>query len=447
MSEGWARAALIAYRVAGAAVYPLIGPYIDWRASRGKEDRDRRRERYGFAGAERPATGPLVWVHAASVGESVAVAPMVREIAGGDIRIVMTTGTVTSAGVVRQRLADAVVHQYVPLDLKPAVDRFLGHWRPDVAIVAESEIWPTTVMELARRRIPQILVNARLSDRSFERWKRAPGLAEALLGRLSHVVAQSDIDGERFHVLGARAVTIAGNLKADTAPPPFDPIALRDWKRAIGSRPVWAAVSTHAGEEDLAAVAHAALRARHGRLLTVVVPRHVERAAVLERAFAAKGLKVVRRSSGAVLEDDTDILLGDTIGEMGLYLRLTEIAFVGRSLFSQGGQNPLEAAMLGTAILSGRYVQNFRDAYQRLLKNGGARLVKDGDALQDVLGQLLAEPELRGRMMTAAADTVGEMRGALTRTLQALEPFLHPLRLDVGLDSRSVRSGAPQPQR
>lgn len=441
MSEVWARTALTAYRMMGAVAYPLLGPYVGWRASRGKEEVGRRRERYGFPGAPRPGDGPLIWVHAASVGESAAVMPLVREIAEEKIRIVMTTGTVTSAAMVRDRLGGAVVHQYVPLDLKPSVSRFLDHWRPDVAIVAESEIWPMTMLELGRRRIPQILVNARLSDRSFRRWKSAPSLAEALLENLSHVVAQSDIDGERYHLLGARAVTVAGNLKADTSPPPFEPQALRELKDAIGHRPVWAAISTHQGEEEMAAGAHLALKAENRGLLTIIVPRHIERADALEKAFLAKGLRVVRRASGVAPDADTDILLGDTMGEMGLYLRLTEIAFVGRSLSGQGGQNPLEAAMLGTAILSGRYVQNFRDTYQRLLKNGGARLVKDQEALTVMVGQLLREPDLRLKMIDAAGETVGEMRGALARTMQALEPFLHPLKLAISLDNRGERLG------
>lgn len=440
MSQGWARTALTAYRVAGAVAYPLLGSYVGWRTTRGKEEPGRARERYGYPGAERPGDGPLIWVHAASVGESNAVMPLVREIAAENIKIVMTTGTVTSAAMVRDRLGSAVVHQYVPLDLRPSVSRFLDHWRPDLAIVAESEIWPMTMLELGRRRIPQILVNARLSDRSFKRWKSAPSIAEALLENLSHVIAQSDIDGERYHLLGARAVSVAGNLKADTSPPPVDPKALYALQGAIARRPVWAAVSTHEGEEAMAGEVHLGLKPQHPELLTIIVPRHVERADALEKALTAKGLRVARRSTGALPEYDTDILLGDTMGEMGLYLRLTEIAFVGRSLAGQGGQNPLEAAMLGTAILSGRYVQNFREIYQRLLKNGGARLVQDEAALGAMVAQLLGEPDLRRRMAGAATDTVGEMRGALGRTMQALEPFLHPLKVAISLE----RSGQPR---
>ncbi|KQT87981.1 lipid IV(A) 3-deoxy-D-manno-octulosonic acid transferase [Aurantimonas sp. Leaf443] len=435
MSDAFAKAALSAYRLAGSLAYPMLGPYVGLRVSRGKEEAARRRERYGVAGTERPA-GPLVWVHAASVGESMAVAPLVRLIAESGIAVVMTTGTVTSAALVEDRLGDCAIHQYVPIDMKGPVCRFLDHWRPDLAIVAESEIWPLTMTELARRRVPQVLVNARLSDRSFKRWKSAPWLAEALFEGLAHVVAQSDIDGERFHVLGARTVTVAGNLKADVQPPPDQADEVAALRHVLGDRPRWAAVSTHAGEEAIVAETHLTLKERHERIVTVLVPRHADRGETIARDLEKLGLSVRRRSLGEMPDETTDILLGDTMGEMGLYLRLIDIVFMGKSLVGQGGQNPLEAAMLGSAILSGRYVQNFRDVYQRLLKNGGARLVADGEGLVDYVDQLLTEPELRARMAAAANVTVGEMRGALARTLQALHPFLHPLRLSLSLEQR-----------
>ncbi len=426
MSERGARMMLSAYRYIGAAAYPLIGPYVAWRASKGKEDRSRSRERYGVAGRERP-DGPLVWVHAASVGETIAVVPLVRNILDYGINVVLTTGTVTSAKVVEERLPERVIHQYVPLDLKPAVSRFLNHWKPDLAIIAESEIWPMTILELGARRVPQVLVNGRMSDRSFASWKKRASLAEALFENLAHVVAQSEIDGERFRALGARPVTVSGNLKVDTAPPPADEKALHALKRQIGARPTWAAVSTHDGEEAMAAEVHVALRARHRSLLTIVVPRHPERADALVAEMRGRGLAVARRSLGEKIASDTDILLGDTIGEMGLYLRLTEIAFVGRSLSSSGGQNPLEPAMLDTAVLSGRNVQNFRESYQKLIESGGAKLVKDRNMLAGAVNYLLSNEIARHDMMAAAAATVEEMRGALAATMRALEPYIQPL--------------------
>ncbi|MGF7005974.1 lipid IV(A) 3-deoxy-D-manno-octulosonic acid transferase [Aminobacter sp. BE322] len=426
MSERWARAFLKAYRYAGAAAYPMVGGYVAWRTSKGKEDKNRRRERYGFASRERP-DGPLIWFHAASVGETIAVVPLIESILDYGINVVLTTGTVTSAQVAEERLGSRIIHQYVPLDLKPAVSRFLDHWLPDLAIIAESEIWPMTILELGARNVPQILVNGRLSDRSFKSWKKRAYIAEALFENMAHVVAQSDVDGERFRALGARPVTVSGNLKVDTAPPPVDERALHMLQRQIGRRSTWAAVSTHDGEELVAAEVHAMLRNRHRGLLTIIVPRHPERAAAVAAQIVSLGLKVARRSTGDRIMPDTDILLGDTIGEMGLYLRLTEIAFVGRSMTSEGGQNPLEPAMLDTAVLSGRNVQNFRDTYQRLIDKGGAKIVRDRDMLAGAVNFLLGNEIARHDMMAAGASTVEEMRGALARTLKALEPFIHPL--------------------
>lgn len=226
MSSLRAHLALSGYRWIGSAIYPLVWSYLAIRAAKGKEDPARRRERYGHASAPRPQ-GPLVWFHAASVGETNAVIPMIKEIRRRGIHVVLTTGTTTSARVVAERLGSGVIHQYVPLDFKPAVSRFLNYWEPDLAIIAESEIWPMTILELGRRHIPQVLVNGRLSDRTFARWKRRPALADALFENLALVIAQSDIDAERFRTLGALPVMVSGNLKVDTDAPPHDPQALR----------------------------------------------------------------------------------------------------------------------------------------------------------------------------------------------------------------------------
>ncbi|WP_311029805.1 lipid IV(A) 3-deoxy-D-manno-octulosonic acid transferase [Mesorhizobium koreense] len=438
MSEGWARAVLGAYRWTGAAAYPLIGGYVAWRASKGKEDPVRRRERYGFAAYPRPA-GPLIWMHAASVGETNAVIPLIEHILSLGINIVLTTGTVTSAGVASERLGDRVLHQYVPLDLKPAVRRFLNHWAPDLAIIAESEIWPMTILELGARRVPQVLVNGRLSDRSFRSWTKRASIAEALFENLAHVVAQSDLDAERFHALGARPVTVSGNLKVDAGPPAFAGEVLADFRSHVGNRHVWAAISTHEGEEAVAADAHKLLRSRHPDLLTIIVPRHPERADTLAARFAADGLKVARRSLNQPVGEDIDIFLGDTIGEMGLYLRLTEIAFVGRSLVGEGGQNPLEPAMLETAVLAGRNVQNFRETYQRLIDRGGARLVRDRDMLAGAVNFLLNNDRARHDMMAAGLAAVDEMKGALERTMRALDPYIQPLVVKARLEDGNGR--------
>ncbi|TCL96375.1 3-deoxy-D-manno-octulosonic-acid transferase [Rhizobium sp. PP-WC-2G-219] len=425
MTRLLARAALSGYRWVGTAVYPLVWSYLALRAARGKEDRARRQERYGFPSAARPQ-GPLVWFHAASVGETMSVIPLIKEIHRRGIAVVLTSGTTTSARVVAERLGDIATHQYVPLDFKPAVSRFLDYWEPDLAIIAESEIWPMTIMELGKRHIPQILVNGRLSDRSFARWKKRPNLADAIFENLALVIAQSEADAERFSALGALPVMVSGNLKVDTDAPPVDNAVLRQYRQQIETRKTWAAISTFEGEEAAAGSVHLALKERNA-LLTIIVPRHPERCDAIEAMLVAKGLTVARRTRNDPVTPETDILLGDTVGEMGLYLRLTDVAFVGRSLFGEGGQNPIEPAMLGCAILSGGNVQNFRETYQTLAKNGSAKIVRDTEMLAKGVHYLLTNDEVRRKMIEAGQEAVHEMRGALSATIRGLEPYINPL--------------------
>ena len=444
MSRGWARAALFSYRWFGAVLYPMLWPYLAIRAAKGKEERPRRRERYGRTDVQRP-DGPLIWVHAASVGETNAVIPLIQEVRRRSINVVLTTGTVTSAAVARDRLDASVIHQYVPLDIKPSVARFLDHWQPDLAIIAESEIWPMTILELGARRTPQVLVNGRLSDRSFERWSRRASLAEALFENLSQVVAQSELDAERFRALGARQVSVSGNLKVDTVAPPYNPEDLKLLQGQIRNRATWAAVSTFEGEEEIAADVHRALKDRH-RALTIIVPRHPERGDAIEAMLVARGLKVARRTRGEDILVDTDVYLGDTIGEMGLYLNLTKIVFVGRSLKGGGGQNPLEPAMCGCAVLAGSNVQNFRESYAKLLKNGGARFIRDGEMLARGVSFLISNPQAREAMAEGGEKTLRDMRGALKATIHALEPYINPLTVKARLRTNDP-AGADAGQR
>ena len=439
MSSLRARLALSAYRFGGIAVYPFIGPYLTVRAAKGKEDGSRKLERSGYASANRPQ-GPLIWFHAASVGETSAVIPLIREIRRRDIHVILTTGTITSAKVAHERLGAEVIHQYVPLDLKPAIRRFLDYWQPDCAIFAESEIWPTTIMELGRRRIPQILVNARMSDRSYARWSKHPSLAEALFENLALVVAQSDLDAERFRDLGAVQVIKSGNLKVDTDAPSYDAPTLASYMKQIGGRKTWAAVSTFEGEEGAAASVHNMLKEHNGQL-TIIVPRHPERCDAIEAMLVEQGLKVARRTRNDILSADVDVFLGDTIGEMGLYLRMTEVAFMGKSLFNEGGQNPLEPAMLGCAILTGGHVQNFRDAYQVLARRGSARMVRDTEMLARGVHYLLTNDTARRGMIDAGFVAVHDMRGALAATVKGLEAYINPLSVKARLLPKTMANG------
>lgn len=268
------------YKNLGLLLYPFMGPFLRIRASKGKEDRKRRYERYGYPSAEKPS-GPIIWFHAASVGESMAVIPLIEHVNSLGINTIMTTGTVTSAQIVRKRLPPLCFHQYVPLDLKPALKRFLDHWKPDVAIFTESEIWPMTVLELVERNIPRILVNARMSDRSFKRWNGTSSIGYSLFDNFSHVIAQSDLDAARFRRLGAKQVDISGNLKVDTDSLPYSEDELSGIMKNVGGRPSWVAVSTHDGEEEAVCNAHQFLKNRTPNVFSIIVPRHPDRSDTL----------------------------------------------------------------------------------------------------------------------------------------------------------------------
>ena len=422
------------YRALGLAFYPFMGPFLRMRASRGKEERQRRYERYGYPSADRPS-GPVVWFHAASVGESIAILPLVQHVNDLDISIILTTGTVTSAQMIRARLPSKCSHQYVPLDLKPALERFLDHWQPDIAIFTESEIWPMTLMSLSSRHIPRILVNARMSDRSYKRWKSTYGLSDALFGELSHVIAQSELDAGRFKSLGAWPVDISGNLKVDTGSLPYDEGELGRLTTAINGRPTWVAVSTHEGEEEACGNVHKQLKEKIPNLLTIIVPRHPNRANGITALLRENGLVTAQRSQNEKIKSETDVYMGDTIGEMGLYLRLAQVAFMGKSLASTGGQNPLEPAIVGVPIISGNEVHNFRDVYNNLLEKNAVRLVSDEAMLAANLEYLILSPHQRKTMIDAGMDTVSEMRGSLNITNDILDTYLFPLRLKREMES------------
>ncbi|MEJ1157747.1 3-deoxy-D-manno-octulosonic acid transferase [Prosthecomicrobium sp. N25] len=426
MADPIARTVLASYRNISRLLSPVVRAWVENRTRLGKEHPGRRSERFGRPNLARP-DGPIVWVHAASVGETVSVVPLIDVIAARGLRVLLTTGTLTSAKVAEDRLPPRALHQFAPLDVVSFVARFLNHWQPDLAIFVESEIWPATVSELARRRVPQVVVNARLSSRSGRRWARLGGIARALFGRLALVLAQSQADAERLRLVGAAPVIVTGNLKFDVAPPDAIDHELAALHRQIGDRPVWLAASTHAGEEEAAAAAHAALKARFPGLLTVLVPRHPARGPEIRGLLAARGLAVAARSERAEVSAETDVLLGDTIGEMGLYYRVAPLAFIGGSLVDRGGQNPIEAAALDTAVLHGPHVKNFLDIYRAFDRNNASLEVADADGLEAAVGALLADSVRRGRMAAAGRRLVTANRGALERTLAALEPYLEPL--------------------
>ncbi len=418
---------LKAYRAATSLLKPLASPLLKLREGQGKEDPHRKGERFGKTTAPRPA-GPLVWVHAASVGETNAVLPLIERLGKErpDLGFVLTTGTVTSAALAGRRLGPKAVHQYVPLDVADFAGRFLDHWRPDLAVFTESEIWPNLILETARRRIPLALVNARMSGRSVRNWKRSGDLARQLFSRFDLVLAQNERLALSFTGLGVRKSIAAGNLKIDAPPPPVDMVEFDRLRAELAGRPVMVAASTHEGEEEIVAVAHRRLARDIPGICTIIAPRHPERGTGIAEMVKGHGFSVAQRSAGELPGPRTDIYIADTIGELGTLYALTPVAFIGGSLVEHGGQNPIEAIGHGAAVLTGPHRRNFRDAYRALIRHGGAKEVKTADELAEAAKVLISNEAELARMRTGAATALQSLSGALERTAVSLLSLLPP---------------------
>ncbi len=412
-----------AYRILTNIAGPVLPSWLNYRVRRGKEDPARRGERSGIASRSRPA-GRLIWFHAASVGESLSILPLIDASLARGWQVVVTTGTMTSAHLLAERMPSASIHQYVPLDYLPWVRRFMDHWKPDLVLWTESELWPNTLIEIAARKIPAVLINARLSDRTFKGWQCAPGFARQILAVFALVVAQSDDDKARFVALGAAQVVGAGNLKLAAAPLPVDEKALETLRAEIAKRPRWLAASIHPGEDVIAAQAHHAVKPHHPGLLTIIVPRHPQKAGDMAAALTTMGLKVARRSAAEPILPATDIYIADTMGELGLFYRLCDLAFMGKSLVVGGGQNPAEAAQLGCALMLGPDMSNFRDTAADFIARRAAIEVRNAAALTAGVEWLLQDTRTRARMSESARAAVARHANAVTETLAHLAPYL-----------------------
>jgi 3-deoxy-D-manno-octulosonic-acid transferase len=421
--------ALRAYRLATWAGSPLAGYLLASRLKRGKEDAARLTERRGETRIPRP-DGPLVWIHGASVGEVAAIVPLIERIVAKEFNVLLTSGTVTSAKLATQWLPPGVIHQYVPLDAPRFVARFLNHWKPDLSLFTESDLWPNLILMSAERNIPLILVNGRVSERSYNRWRNAPGMIAALLRRFDLCLAQSAAYAARYRDLGAPRISTTGNLKLDVPEPPADRDNLRKLKAAIGDRATIAAASTHAGEETALIETHRRLRHTFPKLLTIIAPRHPDRGPGIVEIARDAGLKATQRSRGGLPDAQDDIYVVDTLGELGLVYRLAPIVFMGGSLASHGGQNPVEPIKLGAAVLHGPHVWNFAELYDALDSARGAELIGDVGRLTVRVGALLTDPKERARITGAARETVERLGGALDRTVTALDPYFMQIRLE-----------------
>jgi 3-deoxy-D-manno-octulosonic-acid transferase len=373
-----------------------------------KEDPARVSERMGQASVERPE-GRLAWFTASSVGEAVSLLELLRRIGRErpDLTCLVTTVTTTSAEHLAPRLPPRCLHQFAPVDVLPWVGRFLDHWRPDLAVWTESELWPATLTETHRRGIPMLLLNARISERSFRRWRAARGMARGLLARFDRILAQDDLAAEQLTALGAQGVTVMGTLKEGAAPLEHDEAERVRLGRAFAGRPLWLAASTHDGEEAIVSRVLREARKALPMLVLVLAPRHPVRGDELAKTLRAEGWAVAQRSKSEAPGPEVDIYLADTLGEMGLWYRMASVAFVGGSLTPVGGHNPFEPALLGCAIIHGPHVRNFAEAYARLAGAGAAVRVADEAELAPAVVNVMA-PDCAASMAAAGWDAVSE---------------------------------------
>lgn len=408
------------YKAATVLGYPLIAVCLAIRKAKGKEDLTRFPERMGYAGKPRP-DGRLIWIHGASVGETLSALPLINKLSElyPAVRIMVTSGTLTSADLMAKRLPANAFHQFVPVDTPAAVKRFVDYWKPDAALWIESEFWPNLLSEIAAHKIPLLLINGRVSDRSFERWRKFPAFCRELQGLFTKSFGQTDEDARRLRVLGAKDAACVGNLKFAAGDLPYDADEFAKLEKQIANRPCWIAASTHEGEEEQLAFVQNALKTKNA--LMILAPRHPKRGDEIEKLLKPAGLSVARRSRGEDIAPDTAVYLADTIGEMGLFYRLAQIAFVGGSLVAFGGQNIIEPARLGKAVVCGKYMMNFKEIVAKAVAAGALTVVEDKkelaqtlDALFENEGILKSKRENARRFALNQADVLNRLTAALT---------------------------------
>lgn len=418
---------LILYRIFIFLATPFIYVWLKIRQMRGKEDGQRIHERFGRRLRRRPA-GTLIWMHGASVGECLSMLPLINRILkeNPSAWVMVTSGTVTSASLMARRLPERAFHEYISVDMRGACRRVVRHFKPDAVLWFESEFWPNILSEIRAAQIPLVLLNGRISDRSFRRWRRMLCLIRPLLELFTFTFGQTEEDARRLRVLGARDAVCVGNLKYAAPPAPVDKDELQRLLKQIGQRPAWVGGSTHPGEEEMMADIHVQAAKALPGLLTISAPRHPERGDEVRRAFEKRGLKVAQRSKGEAITADTDVYFADTLGEMGLIYRMAPVVFVGGSLVPFGGQNMLEPMRLGRVVIIGPHAFNFREIVASGKERGALIEVKDVAGLLGNLVFYLKNPD-------ECAD-VGERAEALAASEMAvLDRVYDVLKKRIGL--------------
>lgn len=418
---------LLFYKIITALSAPILNILLKRRIASGKENAARIGERKGIISTPRPE-GHLIWIHAASVGEAQSALILIDTISKNspETNFLVTSGTVTSADLMEKRLPNNAIHQFYPLDHPCWVHRFLEHWKPDTAFWMESELWPNMLSAIKKRDLPAALINARLSDKSYKHWRRFKGSIKKLLTAFDIILAQTDLDADRYRTLGANNVIVTDNLKHCAAPLPHKTEDLTALQNIIGERPVWLYASTHAGEETLACRLHLKLKEKHPNLLTILVPRHPERRNDILAACKSPDLKFELRGEDKNLPDEnTDIYIADTLGELGLFYRLSPIAVIGRCFSDDGGggHNPIEAAQLNCAVLTGPNVQYQTQLFDEMLAMNAVQQVLTEDAFYQALDTLFSDKQAREKLTDNATQYASAKDHIIDHVMKNLKPL------------------------
>lgn len=416
------------YTFAYTLFLPIILIRLLWRSRTNPDYRQRWQERLGFIPYVNNPKGSI-WIHAVSVGESLAAVPLVKALSQRypDYQFIMTTTTPTGAAQVKKQLNGIVMHCFTPYDIPNILSRFLSRGKIHFCIVMETEIWPNLLRCCHQQHIPIFLANARLSKYSLAKYQKIQGLAKAMLDHFHMVAAQATLDGENFKSLGLdpERLIITGNIKFDLQLPDNLFQISKQLRESWGEqRPVIIAASTHEGEEITVLNAFTNLLKQYADALLVLVPRHPERFEKVKQLCDAHALSVVTRSSGDAVTKHTQVLLGDTMGELRFFYAASDVAFVGGSLVPIGGHNFIEPAAIGVPILSGPYLHNFAEISEQLKKTGGLEIAHDENSLAEKLSLLLANHSLQKKMQQAAFQVVKNNRGAVTRHIAWIEKNL-----------------------
>jgi 3-deoxy-D-manno-octulosonic-acid transferase len=406
---------------------PFAFAVVLWRGLRDRSYRQALGERFGWG--RRVSSAPSIWLHAVSLGEMTAAAPLVRALTSRHPHnpLVLTTATVTGRARARGLFGDSVDVRFLPYDTPGAVARFLDRVRPRLAIIMETELWPNLYMECERRGVPLALASARLSAQSVSRYQRFGSLFRGIFSASSLIAAQTALDAERFIAIGAQSARtyVVGNIKFDTEPAPKVLEQGRELRRLFGAdRPVWIAGSTHSGEEEQVLAAHREVLAAEPGALLLLVPRHPDRFEAVADLLRRREWRFTRRSRGAAPDEATAVVLVDSVGELAALYAAADVAFVGGSLVPIGGHNLLEPAALGLPVLTGPSHANSKDIARLMLEQGAALQVADARELAAAVVSLLADPAERARVGAIGRHIVESNRGAVARVLELIEPLL-----------------------